>query len=118
MTMEEQPQALEQSYAQFYRMTTPPWHTEQDWSDALQTLKGHLTESDRMLRLPPTSETARARSKLILWSERTRGNSREMGQQVVLIDTSNWAMRDFIRGVFGRGGKALAIVDAVRSCND
>ena len=40
MTMEEQPQALEQSYAQFHRMTTQPWRTEQDRSDALQTLKG------------------------------------------------------------------------------
>jgi hypothetical protein len=81
MTMEEQPQALEQSYAQFHRMTTQPWCTEQDRSDALQTLKGHLTESDRMLRLPPTSETARARSKLILWSERTRGPRERWGSK-------------------------------------
>ena len=90
MTIEEQAQALEQSYAQFHRMTMQPWRTEDDRHQALQTLKNHLTAADRTLRLPPSgSDTASARSKLTLWAEMTRGNLKKLGQDVGVTDT-NW----------------------------
>ena len=55
--------------------------------EAIQTLKGQLIAADRTLRLPPTgSETAHARSKLILWSKMVRGTLKEMGQDVVTTD--------------------------------
>jgi hypothetical protein len=79
MTIEQQAQALEQAYATYHRMTTQTFRTDEDRQQALQTLKGHLTVADQTLRLPPTRETARARSKLTLWSELTRGTLKEMG---------------------------------------
>jgi hypothetical protein len=86
MTMEEQPQALEQSYGQFHRIRTQYWRTEEDRHEALETLKHQLISADRTLRLPTTRETAHARSKLILWSELARGTLKEMGQDVVATD--------------------------------
>jgi hypothetical protein len=90
VTIEEQAKAIEELYTQFHRITTQPWRTEQDRREALQTLKGHLTAADRTLRLPPSSsDTAGRPSKLILWSEMTRGTLKEMGQEVVVTDTSH-----------------------------
>jgi hypothetical protein len=78
MTIEEQAQKLEASYATFARQqTSQPWRTEEDRHEALNTLKGHLGEAARCLALPPTSDTASARSKLILWCEMTRATIEE-----------------------------------------
>jgi hypothetical protein len=88
VTIEEQAQVLEASYAKFHRMRTQKHRTEEDRREALATLKNHLTAAERTLRLPPTgSDPAYARSKLMLWSEMTRLTLTEMGEDVVTTDT-------------------------------
>jgi hypothetical protein len=82
MTIDEQAQALEHAYATFARQQTrQPWRTEEDRREALNTLKGHLREAERCLSLPATSDTAHARSKLILWCEMTKGTIQERESQ-------------------------------------
>jgi hypothetical protein len=81
MTIEEQAQALEQSYATYHRQTSQQWRTPEDRREALNTLKGHLREAERCLNLPPTSDTNSARSKLILWVEMTKGTIQERESQ-------------------------------------
>jgi hypothetical protein len=78
MTIAEQAETLEQAYATFARQQTcQPWHTEEDRREALNTLKARLREAERCLRLEPTSDTASARSKLILWVEMVKGTIEE-----------------------------------------
>jgi hypothetical protein len=72
MTIDEQAQALEASYAKFHRQTSQTWRTPEDRREALHTLTSQLREAERTLRLPETSDTASARSKLMLWCELTR----------------------------------------------
>jgi hypothetical protein len=69
MTMDEQAQRLEASYVRFHRQ---PWRTTEDRREALHTLRGQLRDAERCLQQPPTRDTDRARSKLILWCELTR----------------------------------------------
>jgi hypothetical protein len=81
MTIDEQAQALEASYGKYHRRTSQTWRTEEDRREALNTLKGHLREAERTLRLPETGDTASARSKLILWCEMTKGTIQERESQ-------------------------------------
>jgi hypothetical protein len=77
MTIDEQAANLEASYAKYHRQTSQTWRTEEDRREALNTLKGHLREAERCLRLEPTSDTASARSKLTLWVEMVKGTIEE-----------------------------------------
>jgi hypothetical protein len=77
MTIDEQAQTLEASYAKFHRQSSQPWRTPEDRREALNTLKSQLREAERTLRLPETGDTARARSKLILWCELTKATIEE-----------------------------------------
>jgi hypothetical protein len=77
VTIDEQALQLEQSYAKFHRQTSQVWRTEEDRREALNTLKGHLREAERTLRLPETGDTASTRSKLILWVEMAKGTIEE-----------------------------------------
>jgi hypothetical protein len=61
MTIDEQAQALEASYGKYHRRTSQTWRTEEDRREALNTLKGHLREAERTLRLPETGDTGSAR---------------------------------------------------------
>jgi hypothetical protein len=77
-TIQEQAQALEESYSRFHRMTTQHWRTDEDRRDALETLKQQAEAADQILRLPATHETTHARSKLMLWREMAIGTLKEM----------------------------------------
>jgi hypothetical protein len=77
VTIEEQAQQLEASYGKFHRQTSQYGRTEEDRREAINTLKRDLREAERTLSLPATSDTASARSKLILWCELTRATIEE-----------------------------------------
>jgi hypothetical protein len=77
MTIDGQAQQLEASYAKFHRQTSQRWRTPEDHRASLDLLKGHLRETEQCLRLLETSETAAARSKLVLWCELTKATIEE-----------------------------------------
>ena len=72
MTIDEQAQTLEASYAKFHRQSSQSWRTPEDRREALNMLKAQLREAERTIAQPLTSDTASGRSKLILWAELTK----------------------------------------------
>jgi hypothetical protein len=81
MTIDEQAANLEASYGKYHRQTSQSWRTPEDRREALNTLTSQLREAERTLRLPETSDTASARSKLVLWTELTRATIEEGAPQ-------------------------------------
>jgi hypothetical protein len=81
MTIHEQAQQLETSYGLYHRTMIQRWRSPEDKQEALSTLKGHLREAERTLSLPPTSDTASAHAKLVLWCEMTKAALKEHGGQ-------------------------------------
>jgi hypothetical protein len=77
VTIEEQAQKLEASYGKFHRQTSQYGRTKEDRREAINTLKRDLREAERCLTQEPTSDTASARSKLILWCEMAKATVEE-----------------------------------------